>query len=112
VLVKAQSVDEIKPYLTKARIAQVDASKPDEQKMLFGVIKMLTPQVVHVESESIDGDSATLKVDGEKTPQPGTEKDVLKGIGDKQSGTVTMQRSDGTWKVDKESWKGEPITIK
>jgi hypothetical protein len=63
---------------------------PDFKKML-GVIQAMQPKKVKIKSGSVDGDTATLLVDSLD------EKNT--------SGTVTLQREGGQWKLAKEDWK-------
>ena len=110
VLKKAQSVDEIKPFLTKERVAQIESTPKDQADVMFQMIKEMLPEKVEFQSEAIDGDKAKLEFTGE-TAVPHIAKDLGKQT-EKQTGKIDMVREDGNWKIGHEDWKGEPIVIK
>jgi hypothetical protein len=64
---------------------------PDFKKM-FPLIQSMEPKNVKYVNGSMDGDKATLNV----TAKDGNES---------STGTVTMVKQGGKWKVDNESWK-------
>lgn len=64
---------------------------PDFKKM-FPLMQQLQPKNVKYLNGTIDGDTATLNV----SSKDGKEN---------QTGTVTMVKLGGKWKLDKESWK-------
>jgi hypothetical protein len=64
---------------------------PDFEKM-FEIVKMMQPKKVTITGGAVDGDTATLTV----TSDEGTEH---------STGTVTMVKQKGAWRLDKESWK-------
>ena len=64
---------------------------PDFQKM-FPLIQQMEPKNVKYVNGTVDGDKAILNV----TAKDGSET---------STGTVTMMKQGGKWKVDKESWK-------
>ncbi len=75
---------------TVAQDLQKDTQDPDFPKMLK-VIQAMQPKKVKVKSGTVDGDTATLMVDSLDE--------------EKQSGTITMRREGGQWKLVKEDWK-------
>ncbi|HEY3056248.1 MAG TPA: hypothetical protein VGK31_09995 [Thermoanaerobaculia bacterium] len=67
-----------------------DLDDPDFKKML-PLMKEMQPKKVKITGGSIDGDTATL---------------LVKNLDEKNStGTVTMRREGGQWKLAKEAWK-------
>lgn len=73
-----------------AKELQKDTESPDFKEML-GVIQAMQPKKVKVNGGSVDGDTATLRV---------TNLDEKNA-----TGTITMKRESGQWKLQKESWK-------
>jgi len=69
--------------------AQMD--DPDFKKM-FPLMQQLQPKNVKYLNGTIDGDTATLNLSSKDKTETST-------------GTVTMVKQGGKWKVDKESWK-------
>jgi hypothetical protein len=67
-----------------------DTEDPDFKKML-GVIQAMQPKKVKINGGSVDGDKATL---------------LVTSLDEKNTtGTVTMVRENGQWKLSKEDWK-------
>lgn len=66
---------------------------PDFKKM-FPLIQQMEPKNVKYVSGTVDGDKAILNV----TAKDGSET---------STGTVTMMRQGGKWKVDNEAWKSK-----
>lgn len=81
----------LKKSVSKER--QADFSDPDFKKM-FPVIQAMQPAEVKIIAGSIDGDTATLIVEG-------------KAEHETSSGRITLLREDGGWKVAKEDWKSK-----
>ncbi|HSP13433.1 MAG TPA: hypothetical protein VLV78_01625 [Thermoanaerobaculia bacterium] len=78
----------IRKSVTKDMAKQTE--DPDFKKML-GVIQAMSPKKVKIKSGSVDGDTATLLVDNLD------EKNA--------TGTITLVRESGQWKLQKEDWK-------
>lgn len=75
---------------TVAKEMVKDTEDPDFKKML-GVIQAMQPKKVKIKSGSVDGDNATLLVDSLD------EKNT--------TGTISLRRESGQWKLVKEAWK-------
>ena len=73
-----------------AKELQKDTEDPDFPKMLK-VIQAMQPKKIKVNGGSVDGDTATLAVASLD------EKNT--------TGTITMRRESGQWKLAKEDWK-------
>jgi hypothetical protein len=71
------------------RAKQMDAP---EFKEMLPMIQAMQPKNVKITGGSVDGDSATLLA----TAKDGKET---------STGTITLVREGGAWKVEKESWK-------
>jgi hypothetical protein len=106
VLMKAKSVDEIKLFMSKKVQGMMNSTPADQAKVMFGLMKITSPVVVHLESETIDGDKASLKLTGSSAPQPPADKDAPKWS-EKLTGVISMVQEDGTWKIEHESWKDD-----
>jgi hypothetical protein len=76
--------------ITAAR-AKEASSDPDFKK-LFPLMQAMQPKGVKVTGGAIDGTNATLLATGKDGDQTST-------------GTITMVKEGGAWKVDKEEWK-------
>ncbi len=86
--IQSGNIAAIRKSVTKEMAKQTE--DPEFKKML-GVIQAMQPKKVKIKSGSVDGDTATLLVDNldEKS----------------SSGTVTLVRESGQWKLMKEEWK-------
>lgn len=93
---KATKIDDLLPWMAKARNAQIAKAPADEKSMMFGMIKEMDDNVqVKVVKETPKGDGAELQVEA-----------VSKGTKAKTTATITLVKEGGAWKLDKESWKG------
>lgn len=97
VLAKATSVDDIKPWHSKATRAKMDATPKEESAMMFEVVKMLA-------------DVTDLKVVKETKTDAGVTLTVeaLDSDKAKTTGEVFLVREDGGWKLDRERWRSAP----
>ena len=75
--------------VTAERAKQMN-DDPDFKK-LFPLMQMMEPKNIKVTGGAVDGDTATLTATGSSDGDPAT-------------GTITMVREGGKWKVSKESW--------
>jgi hypothetical protein len=91
-LTKAQKIEELLPMLSATRRAQVEKTPADDRKMMFEMVKGMT------------ADQGEVKVVKETVTAKGVDLAVDSKSG---SGTVNIVKEDGSWKVDKESWKGK-----
>lgn len=94
VLAKATSVDDIKPWHSKATRARMDATPKDEAAMMFDIVKML-------------GDVTDLKVVKETKTDAGVtlQVEALDAEKAKTTGEVFLVREDGGWKLERERWR-------
>ena len=91
---KAKKIEDIYPFMAAARLAEMKATPAEDRKMMFDMIKTMGAMTgVKVLKETPTATGATLDVEG-----VGEDKS-------KQTGTVTLVKEAGAWKVDKESWK-------
>jgi hypothetical protein len=94
VLAKATSVDDLKPWHSKAVRAKMDATPKDESAMMLKLVKMLSEvtnlKVVKEEKTSTGITLFVEAVDLDKT---------------KKTGEVFLIREDGAWKLERERWK-------
>jgi hypothetical protein len=91
---KATKIEDIYPFMAAARLAEMKATPADDRKMMFDMIKSMGAMTgVKVLKETPTATGATLDVEG-----VGEDKS-------KQTGTITLVKEAGAWKVDKESWK-------
>ena len=82
----------LKKAVSAERAKQMDQD-PDFKKM-FPLIQAMQPKKITVTGGAIDGDFATLKATGDQDGTPAT-------------GTITMMREGGSWKVQREEWKSK-----
>lgn len=66
---------------------------PDFKKM-FPLLQAMAPKNIKITGGAVDGDTATLLTTGSSDGDPAT-------------GTITMRREGGKWKVHRESWKSK-----
>jgi hypothetical protein len=92
---KAKSVDDLLPFMSKTRVDQVKAEKPDDRAMMFDMIKEFAPKDVKVVKETPSASGATLEATGSD------------GAGGTTRGTITLVKEGGAWKVDRESWSNK-----
>ena len=91
---KATKIEDIYPFMAAARLAEMKATPAEDRKMMFEMIKSMGAMTgVKVLKETPTATGATLDVEG-----VGEDKS-------KQTGTITLVKEAGAWKVDKESWK-------
>ena len=91
---KAMKIEDIYPFMAAARLAEMKATPAEDRKMMFEMIKSVGVMTgVKVLKETQTAIGATLDVEG-----VGEDKS-------KQTGTITLVKEAGAWKMDKESWK-------
>jgi hypothetical protein len=86
--IAAGDMKAVRNGVSAERAAQMNT--PDFKEM-FPLIQAMQPKNIKVTGGAIDGDTATLTATGNQD-------------GDKATGTISMVREGGTWKVAKESW--------
>ena len=89
---KAQKVEDLLPMMAAARRKEMEKTPADDRKMMFDMLKEMT---------AAQGDVKILK---ETPTATGAELAVQAKDG---TGTVTLVKEGGAWKLDKESWKGK-----
>ena len=89
-IVDASDVSAVAPLMVRSVNEDISHVPTQMKPMYFGMIKNLAPRNVQVVSEKVDGDKAQLALSSNSK--------------DKKSGTVTLLREDGVWKVEKEAW--------
>mgnify|MGYP002621136122 CR=1 FL=1 len=89
------SVDAIWPYSTKAAKEEFERTFPEEFRgRAFYLMKAAAPHEVRITQETIDGDKATLILVPTESHR-------------RVTGTATLKREDGLWKVERVIWQGE-----
>ena len=89
---RSGNINEMKKYASKTRpMPDIPAA---EMKEVIEMIKAMRPAKIKVAGGFIDGDHATLTVDGEES-----------GSKAKMVGTIEMALEDGGWKILKEKWR-------
>ncbi len=97
--IKSKNLDELKKYMSKKAINEMNAETPEMQQKMIEMIGTFMPESYKVLGQTIspDGKTATLK---------------LTGIGgmsgnDEMIGTVAMVKEDSGWKIDSENWSNK-----
>ena len=90
---KATKVDELLPFMAKARRAEIEKTPAGERSKMFAFIKELdTVSQIKVTKETKTANGVTLAAEG------------IDGDKKKSTGTIDVVREDGGWKLGKESW--------
>lgn len=93
-LAKAEKVEEILPYLAKARRAKVEETPAELRAQMFGLMKDSSEVVeLTVVKETATEAGALLEVRS------------ISGDGSDEKGTVKMAKEDGAFRVDEERWE-------
>lgn len=97
-LLKAKSLDDLRPWFSKDGVSQLASLPADQKGMMLEMIQDMSSAIVNVKvvGEDIKGDTATLRVEGTDTG----DKSVKKA-------TVDIVREGGAWRFVKESWGGQ-----
>ncbi len=91
---KAKTVDEILPFMSKDTKAEIAKSPAAERAQMFSMMQMMSDaRGVKVVKETKTATGVELAVEG-TTPDK-----------KKSTGTITMVKEDGGWKVSKENWQ-------
>jgi hypothetical protein len=92
---KAKTIDEIMPFMAKARVDEMKATPAGERGKMFEFIKMMAAEHKNV------------KVTKETKTPTGYTLDVTATTSDKKTatGTVDIVNEGGAMKISKESWK-------
>jgi hypothetical protein len=90
---KATKVDDLLPYMSKARKAEIEKTPAGERAKMFEFIKEFdTVTQIKVIKEAKTASGVTLSAEG------------VDGDKKKSTGTIDVVREDGAWKLGKESW--------
>jgi hypothetical protein len=89
--VQKQSRDGLLACVSGERAEELEAMTDAEAKAMLEFAKMLQPTDIKVTGGSITGDSATLNTEAQQD-------------GEKFSGTITMVKEGGVWKIQQENW--------
>ena len=90
---KATKVDELLPFMAKARRAEIEKTPAGERSKMFAFIKEFdTVTQIKVIKETKTANGVTLSAEG------------IDGDKKKSTGTIDVVREDGGWKLGKESW--------
>ena len=97
---KAQSLDELKPYLSQNNINQMgEISKEDEASFLEIMREVRSTFKIQDISSKIEGNTATLTANGTDASDPNT----------KVTGIITLVKENGKWKLDNEDYTSEVV---
>jgi hypothetical protein len=90
---KATKVDDLLPYMSKARRAEIEKTPAGERSKMFAFIKEFdTYTQIKVVKEAKSANGVTLSAEG------------IDGDKQKSTATIDVVREDGGWKLGKESW--------
>ena len=97
-LVKAKSLNDLRPWFSRDGAAKLEGMPADQRGMMLEMIQDMSSAIVNVKvvGEDVKGDTATLRVEGTDTG----DKSVKKA-------SVDVVREGGVWKFVKESWGGK-----
>ncbi|MGE0360846.1 MAG: hypothetical protein AB7H93_05755 [Vicinamibacterales bacterium] len=94
--VKATTIDELTPWMSKTRRDQIAKETPADRKEMFEMIKMFDDRTnIKVVKESATATGAELQVEG-----------ISAESKSKGTGVITLMKEGTAWRVDRESWKG------
>ena len=93
---KAKTIDELVPWMSKERAADIAKTPAGERKEMFEMIKMMDDHTnIKVVKETPTAKGADLQVEA-----------ASDGGKSKATGVITMVKEGAAWKIDRESWKG------
>ncbi len=94
-LLKAKSLNDLKPWFSKAGVAQLDSMPADQRGMMLEMVQEMSKAITNVKvvGETVTGEKAELRVEGTDTGNKATQK-----------ATVEIVREGGVWKFVKENW--------
>jgi hypothetical protein len=87
---KAKAIEDLVPYLSKARAEKVQQTPNEDRAKMFGLMKAMDVTDLKIVKESTSPTGYVLEVTGKN----GASK-----------GTVNIVREGGKLKLDRESWK-------
>jgi hypothetical protein len=89
----ATSYKDFCKFRTTRSIKKDKPFTPDEEKMMVEMIKMMAPKKVDIVKVDTAGDEATIHA----TAPSEDPKEIT-------TGTITMLKENGVWKLDHEKW--------
>lgn len=96
VFMKATTIDEIVPWMSKQRRDQIAKETPADRKEMFDMIKTFDDRTnVKVVRETPTATGAELQVEGVSAESKA-----------KGTGVITLVKEGPAWRIDRESWKG------
>ena len=91
---KAKKIEDIYPFMSAARVKEMKSTPAEDRAMMFDMIKEMGALTgVKVLKETAAANGASLNVEGVSPDKS------------KQTGTISLVKEAGAWKIDKESWK-------
>lgn len=97
---KANSLSELKPYLSQNNINQMgEITKEDEAAFLEIMSEVRSSMKTKSISSKIEGDKAILTIDAVDTNDPNA----------KVTGIITLVKENGEWKLDNEDFTSETV---
>ncbi len=97
-MLAANKIEDVQQYLCKRVNKEINDTPGMMRPMMFGFLKAVMTGPVKIESEKVDGDSATLNLLPDYSKAPKADPNET------GTGTVTLIKEDGSWKIDKEKW--------
>jgi len=91
------NIEGICAYITEDKVKQLETMSNEEKIQISEMLKMMAPTEYIVVTEDIQGDNATIILTGKAN-------DFAGGLID-QSGTVTLVKEGGAWKIVQERWE-------
>jgi hypothetical protein len=91
---KAKAIEDVLPYLSKARVEMVNQTPKGDRAKMFEIMKAMDVKNVKVVKESKTDAGYVLEAVGKGGIGPGEAE-----------GTINIVREGGKLKLDKESWK-------
>lgn len=97
---KAQSLAELKPYLSQNNINQMGEISPEDEASFLEIMREVrsTFKIKDISSK-IEGNNATLTVNGTDATDPNA----------KVTGIITLVKENGKWKLDNEDFTSEVV---
>jgi hypothetical protein len=91
---KARSLDELLPWMARARRDEIARSSPSERREGFRLMKMFDDHInFRVLKETPSATGARLQVEAITAAEKA-----------KETGVITLVREAGAWKIGEESW--------
>jgi len=98
----AQNLSDVMPCLTRSTRARIESQSGSNPLEGLKFLQAIYPREVRIVRETVNGDQATIFVEGMSADPFGG------GALEKTYGTIDMQKEDGGWKIDRESWSNHP----